>query len=195
MALVPVAMTCGQGTRFTDSFGGCNSYAYTTIGTDAHFRGPKFSIMYRLKLVNGSLTTGSCRVGVADVSGSATRYYLSVVISAGNFEGLAVVDNLTCGFTIVHSLPVEVKTTTEHSIAWTYDQDGQSLLYWDGNLTDSTLAPCDDVSQATAGDIFQIAGATQFDGVEVFDIDRVMFANDVLPAAQILDIHQNCTHF
>lgn len=197
MALVPVLMNCGNGTRFTDSFGGCNSFASTLVGTDARFRGPKFSIVYRLQLVSAGLTSGSCRVGISPGGGGASpiRQYLGVTVSGSTFHLLPILDTTACGFQIVTDVS-KAKDTVEHSIAWTYDQAGSWALYWDGSQVGSGAAPCADISgPATVNDIFHIVGSTDFGGVEVFNIDRVMYANDVMLAAQILDIHNNCAHF
>lgn len=188
MAIVAVAMDCGNGTRFTDTSGGCNSLAYTVIGTNSNFLGPKFSIMFRLKLVNGSLTIEGGRVGTP-------RFFLRVVPGSTLFTVTGNISTTACG-TIVDFTFTKTKDTSEHSLAWTYDQAGLSKAYWDGVEEYSAAASCSDISAPTSvTDRFSIEGATNYGGVEVFNIDRVLFAPAVAPASQILDIHQNCSSF
>jgi hypothetical protein len=194
MALVAVAMTCGNGTRFTDSFGGCNSYAQATIGTNAIWLGPKFTILYRLDLINIGISSSGARVGVADVNGSARRFWLAVVVGA-SFTITGNLNTTACGSVTVFSF-TKTKDTSEHSVAWTYDANGNWVSYWDGAQQSTGAAPCSNLSgPAAVDDVWQIAGTTDFGGNECFNIDRVFFADDVAPASQILDIHTNCGSF
>ena len=195
MALVAIALTCGDGTRFTDSSGGCNSFAYTTVGTSANYRGPKFTIMYRLKRHSGTPTIPGARVGMADVNGTARRFWLEVDPDGVNFTIRGKLDTTACGAVTVFSF-TKTQDANEHSVAWSYDQAGIYRSYWDGVQQGTGASPCSDISNpAAAGDIFMIAGATNFGGVEIFDIDRVMFTNDLVSSSQIATIDGNCSSF
>ncbi len=192
MALVPVTMDCGQGTRFTDSFGGCNSFAFATIGTASEFRGPTFSMMYRFRLHTGSLTSGQGAFGVGPGGG---RCFLEVAVSGSNFVVSGKILSTGCGSVTVFSF-TKPKNTTEHSVAWTYDANGDYHAYYDGVEQSTGASPCSDIANPSAiTDILRIAGNTNFDGTEVLDVDRPMFSSDIAPASQILDIHTTCSSF
>jgi hypothetical protein len=194
MALDPIAMDCGDGLNCTDSFGGCCSYGYTTIGTDPRFRGPEFSFMLRFRLSSALVATAIGAVGVANSLGAPTNRVLIVqlVVSTFSFQGTVVTD--LCNETMEG--PTLAKDTNEHSIAWTYGAD-EWRMYLDGALGTSGPPPCASFTDSTAAadDIFLIAPNTFFDGGTSLYVDRVMYTDSVMPAAQILDIHQNCGSF
>ena len=195
MALVAVAMTCVQGTRFSDSFGGCNSYAFTTIGTDARWLGPKFSLMFRLKLQTPGATLPGALVGCASSVPVARRFWLEVDPNGSLFTIRGQLNTTACGAVTVTTF-TKTQDTSEHSVAWTYDQAGSWATYWDGAPQGSGAAPCANLSgPASAGDIFIITGAANFAGAEVFNIDRVFYANDIMTATQVANAHGNCSLF
>lgn len=197
MALVAVPMTCGNGTRFTDSFGGCNSFAQSLVGTNAYFRGPKFSMFGRVKLVNAALSGFTGRVGISIGAGGASpiRQYINLTVTATQIHFIPILDTTACGFQIVADQFIP-KDTNEHSWAWTYDQAGLWKLYVDGAQVDGGAAVCADISgPATAGDIYAAVGNIAFDGTEVFNMDRLMYSNGIAPASQIASIHGDCMAF
>lgn len=192
MALVAVSMTCEEGLRCTDSLGGCNSFAYTTIGTDSRWLSDKFSLMCRFKLA----TVGGARlfrIGPATSIGTFYRFRISCEIDGSNFLLHGIIDS-DAGFSDFTASPVA--DLNEHSMAWTYDRTGVQNLYYDGVLINTGASPGLSVAGGEAvSDIFMIAGSALFTGVENYNLDRVIYTNAIMPAAQILDIHTNCGSF
>ena len=104
-------------------------------------------------------------------------------------------DSTACGAVTVFTF-TKTQDANEHSVAWTYDANGTYQAYWDGVQEASGSSPCSDVSNpAASDDIFFIAGATNFSGAEIFDIDRVMFSDDIMTSSQVADIDGNCSAF
>ena len=199
MALVAVAMTCDDGLRCTSSSLGCNSFGYTTIGTDSRWLGPKFSIMYRYKLINLIPDTTFCIVGVTDSGGARRRFWLEVSKSGSSIFAYGRYDTTACGTGSTGAITLQLTAdTSEHSVAWTYNTAGNSVVYFDGVVKDTALASdlCTDFSSpASAGDRFSVMGNAFFDGTEQTNIDRVFYTNDVMTATQILNAHNDCSSF
>jgi hypothetical protein len=192
MALVAVTMDCLTGCRFTDSLGGCNSFAYAIIGTDPRWLADKFSMMCRFKLasVGGARRF---RIGPATSIGTFYRFRLSCEIDGSNFLLHGIIDS-DAGFSDFTASPVA--DLNEHSVAWTYDKTGIQNLYYDGVLVNTGASPGLSVAGGEAvDDIFMIAGSSQFTGVEEYNLDRVIYTNAIMPSSQILDIHTNCSSF
>ena len=197
MALVPIALTCGNGTRFTDTSGGCNSFAYAPIqpADIPKFQGPKFSIFYRAKLHAGAPAVGGARVGVGDINAVGKRFYTHLNLTAGRFHFIGLIDTDACGFQIVFDYDI-ASDANEHSMAWTYDTGNVWSAYWDGVAVLSGAPTCLDLSAPTSpDDVFLMCGTTQFVGTEMFDLDRVMYSNQVVPSTQIALIHGDCGQF
>lgn len=189
MALVAVAMDFGDGLRVTDTGGGCISFAETLIGTDNQFRGPDFSMGFRFRLINTSLS-GTARIGMTDNLGEARRQYINVTASGSLIGITAVLDTTACGFQIQHVWDI-AEDTDEHSVWWTYDADGQSRLYVDGVEVDVFSALCSDISEpADTSDSFSIWGSTT-PGIEVFYVDEAGYSDGILAAGVIADFHAN----
>jgi hypothetical protein len=182
MALLSVAMDFGNGLRVTDGFGGCISFAVATIGTDADFRGPKASIMFRAKYIGGS--NGACMVAVAG------RFWLEVAKSGSNFVVSLKINSTGCGPVTVDSYTF-ASDGVEHSYAAAMNTANSYSIWVDAVKVKTGSMTCTDISDpATAGDRFEIWGSTVL-GTELFYVDEVYFAAGYMSTAQVLDLHTN----
>lgn len=189
MALLQVPMTFGEGLRVTDTGGGCISYGRSPIGTDARFRGPDFSMGFRFKKIN-TTTSGSALIGVADSAGILRRFQLECEANSGlNLIYCRLNINVDAGTANDVVLAQIIEDTLEHSVAVTYDGDGDVNLYIDGQLVDVAPSPGLDLSSpAAAGDVFTIWGS-RVPGVEIFYVDNVWFSDGIAGAAQVASLH------
>jgi Concanavalin A-like lectin/glucanases superfamily len=187
MALTAVAMTFGDGVRCTpsDEF---TSYAYlANIGADTAFNGPTFSLACRFKASAGAtpFDSSAAVIRFADNNGSLRRFGLVIQNKdTGNWRILADFNSTACPSQQVVLYTV-ARDASEHSVVWTYDQDGDSLLYFDGTLVDTRAAPCSDISAPSAADDqFVILGNPNV-GPTLFDLDQVLFSDAVMTAGQV----------
>ena len=190
MALTSQAgMTFGSGLRVTDTGGGCISYATSPIGTDAEFTGPDFSMGYRFRKINTS-TSGTSAVGIADVNGTFRRFWLQAEANSGaNLIFCSLQIDATGGAQSDVVLAQISEDTDEHSVAVTYDGDGDTLLYIDGELVDeAATVPIDISGPADGTDVFSIWGSTS-PGIEVYYVDNSWFHNTVISPGQVASIH------
>lgn len=183
MALQSVTMTFGTGVRCSAELD-CFSTAVATIGTDARFRGTKFSMGFRFKLIAG---------GFHRIAAIATPHQSLSVIRPSSDATLDIQALLTpaSGDITQHSvLDALPENTSEHSVAWTYDADGNSVIYVDGSEVETEASfPIGPLDPATTEDKFSIQG-THVPSTG-FDVDEAWYANEVLDAAAIADIHAN----
>jgi hypothetical protein len=145
----------------------------------------------RFKKINTS-TTGRARLGIVDTNGTERRFWLDV-------EGDSGANLIKCRLEIAADagtandvvLAQISEDTDEHSVAVTYDFDGDVNLYIDGELVDNTASPGIDVEgPADAGDAFSVWGSIT-PGGEVFYVDNAWFTDEVMGAEQVLSIHED----
>jgi hypothetical protein len=187
MPLEPVAMTFGDGLRCSAILPDCWSNAVTTIGTDMRFRGPDFSMGFRFRIVAQGFPRR------ATINTPRHEFFVDRFTGSPWFDIWGIL-HPTSGSVTVHSVFGELngipEDGVEHSIAWTFDGDGSSIVYFDGVAVEMLPSPSVDLSTPAApGDVFRISG-TNLPSTG-FDVDEVWFANEVLDAARILDIHTN----
>ena len=183
MALQPNEMTFGGGVRCTSVGAGCFSTAVTTVGSDSRFYGPDFSMGFRFQIV----AQGFPRRAVV----SLPRFNLFVDRALGSaFFDLWGVLTPDSGNVTQHSiLGAIAEDGDEHSVAWTFDGDGNSIIYYDGAVQETLAALGADLTTAETppADVFRIKGTiTDSTG---FDVDNVWYVNQVFSAAQITSIH------
>lgn len=193
MALTQVAGDFGEALRVTDSVGGCISYGQSPTGTDPDFLGPQMSILFRFAKINSGNGVGRCSAGFSDEGGVDERAWLEVEANTPDTSSMRIMAKLNttaCGAVTVHSYDMP-KDTSWHSVAWTYDEAGDSVLYLDGAEVDSDTAPCSDISgPVDAGQVFTVWGS-HTPGLEIFYVDNGAYSDEIVPAAQVQDIHDN----
>lgn len=153
----------------------------TVIGTDERFQTAEFSMGFRFKVVAQGFTR------TATIS--TPRQALNVTSSGGDFGITTTFDTTACDFGIQNEYEM-VEDGDEHSVAWTYDGAGNSILYVDGAAVETVPAICDDFTgPVDETDVFRVAGTNV--ASTGFDVDDVWFTNQVLSAQDISDIHDN----
>lgn len=173
-------MSFGDALRCTAS-GADYSAASATIGTDERFQTAQFSMGFRFKIIAQGFTRSAII--------STPRQALNVTGANGDFGITTTFDTTACDFGIQNEYEM-AEDGDEHSVAWTYDGSGDSILYVDGTAVETVSAICDDFTgPVDEADVFRVQGTNV--ASTGFDVDDVWFTNQVLTAQNISDIHDN----